>query len=157
MAKKRRAVKNYLKEIVIGEGQGYERKVKIPRPIGREWRKLIGPLSTFVMKFAEKGIAVDKGDAEELTKEQESKRAIELMEAIGSLWKEDIFEAKYLPAVLGLDNEEGLAYLDESLDQNEVVTAFFEAAMLVVAGSEINEPETKEALKNSQGATQAEK
>jgi len=165
MARKKSKTK-YVGEVTIAKGKEWEREVNIPYPKGKKWRKMSPKLMQFVLMFSENSRKLSEPEPEfveagdiitpdgKISPEEEAKKNLEMVKAIGSLWDEDEFENDYLPAVFGLDTPDGRKYLENEGTMMDMVEPFLTAASMIMAAAMGGE-DVQTALKNSQADEEA--
>lgn len=126
-----------MKELIIGEGTEYERRIILPKPRGRRAREMMPKLTSFM-----KSVTASEGADD-----------TDILETIQRFWDQSEFEDVLVPYVLGLEDPEGREYLNEECTTVDILNAFMEAATHIIMSSS-NRPEVVEALKKSNEESQ---
>ncbi len=118
-----------LGKVTLCEGEEYELKVDVPKPVGAEWIERYARLAKFVFEFGE-SMGSDS-DGETITI-----GLSEMFDAMHKHFGHEDFMEDYVPNVFGLTSDKGRQYCEQFLTAQNVISPFTEAAVLIVAGHE---------------------
>ncbi|NJO31717.1 MAG: hypothetical protein HC874_32330 [Richelia sp. SL_2_1] len=108
-------------KIVLGENTDYEKTIYIDRPKGRKAREMMPKILSFMGKL--KDLRQDENDLDSI------------LGLVDAFWSREEFENVLVPYVLGLDNPEGMKFLDENCTMVEIMEAFSSASGFLIEQS----------------------
>lgn len=129
-------------KVIFGEGTDYERVLWIDRPTGRKAREMMPKVLSFAAKL-------------QSLRTEERSDLDTILEMIETFWGKDEFENELAPYVLGLDNPDGLKFLNEKGTIVELLDSFNDAAGFLIEQA-FNRQEVQEALGKSENEAQVE-
>lgn len=135
-------------KVTLCEGEEWEIEVEIPRPAGRKWISRYPKLASFVIAFSREMFPDMPAEVGELKIDRLKVDPKHMVDIMDKYFDRQEFMADYVPAVFGLESEDGQAYIERFLEPTNIIAPFFEAAMMIMGSHEGN-PSVEEAKKKS--------